>query len=172
MDTSTPTLPPDNMLDSSSTTANQARVSHPRRVFQTIAEAIRATPFFIDEETIGPWLSTTQPELLDTGPVLMSSRDAIHIPSLEKNGAAIDPVTIHRFRVKAAKIGLDHIRRATGYWTLSTSGELQSEKVLIAYSDQGVKYDLLRDLASEIIRHTNQDAVAIEVSGRVEQLRE
>ena len=77
-----------------------------------------------------------------------------------------------QFDAKAAKIGLDKNRRATGYWTLSTSGELQSEEVLIAFSDQGVQYDLLRNLASEIIRYTNQDAVAIEVSGRVEQLRD
>ena len=126
----------------------------------------------VDEETVGPWLSTDNPDLLATGLVLKSARDAIHIPSLEKNGAAIDPAIIKQFCLKAAKIGLDQIRSATGYWTLQTTGELQSEKVLIAFSERGVKYNPLRNLASEVIRVTNQDAVAIEVSGLVEQLRD
>jgi hypothetical protein len=137
-----------------------------------VAEALQATPFFIDEEGVGPWLNTADRALLGRGKVVMSARNAIHIPSLEQSGRKIRPEVIEEICRQAASIGLKQMRRATGYWTLSGSGELQSEQVLIAFSQQNIAPKLMRRLASDIIKMANQDAVAIEVSGRVEQRRD
>lgn len=148
-----------------------AGLSHPRTVFSSVADALQSTPFFIDEVGVGPWLNTADRTLLGRGKVVMSARNAIHIPSLEQTGGKIPPETIEELCREAAAIGLKQTRRATGYWTLSKTGELQSEQVLIAFSDKAVAPKLLRQLATKIIKIANQDAVAIEVAGRVEQRR-
>lgn len=166
---SQPAERPSDQDKTSKTTA--AGTAHPRTVFPSVADALRVTPFFIDEEGVGPWLNTADTTLLNRGTVIMSARNAIHIPSLEQTGRKIRPEVIEEICRRAAAIGLTQIRRATGYWTLSGTGELQSEQVLIAFSHQNVTSGLLRQLASEIVKMANQDAVAIEVSGQVEQRR-
>ena len=148
------------------------RIPHPRVVFETVEEALEASPFFIDEQSIGAWLSTDAEHLLAKGKVILSTRNAIHIPSLEKNGRQITPALIETLSQQAQSIGMDNVHTATGYWTLSETGEMQKEQVLIAFTEEAVDPEKLRQLATEIIRAANQDAVAIEVSGRVEQLRE
>ena len=148
-----------------------ARQPHPRIVFASIEAARQATPFFIDEAGVGPWLSTADPALLTQGEVQMSARDALHIPSVEQTGAPIPAAIIEQIRQQAAAIGLKEICPATGYWTLSETGELQAEQVLIACSDSGVSAEALRQLAVTVARLTNQEAVAIEISGQVEQIR-
>ena len=74
------------------------------------------------------------------------------------------------FCQRAASIGLRQVRNATGYWTLISSGILQKEDVKIAFSHNRIDLAALRRLAREIILCTNQEAVAIEVQGRVEQI--
>lgn len=147
------------------------RTSHPRVVFESVVEALEASPFFIDEQGIGAWLSTDDQRLLEKGKVILSTRNAIHIPSLEKNGRQIPAVLIETLSQQAQSIGLDKTHTATGYWTLSETGERQTEQVLIAFTEEAVDPEKLRRLAAEIVRAANQDAVAIEVSGRVEQWR-
>jgi len=149
-----------------------APAPHPRVVFRSVAEALQASPFFIEEEGVGIWLSTDDERLLAKGKLVKSARNAIHIPSLEKNGRQIQAEVIADFCRQAEMLGLNKISRATGYWTLSETGVLQAERVIIAYTEKRVSVEKLRRLASEIIRVANQEAVAIEISGQIEHWRE
>ena len=143
---------------------------HPRIVFPSIEAARKASPFFIDEEGIGPWLSSQDEKLYSLGTVLTISRNAVHIPSLEQTGARIPESMIVDFCQRAASIGLGQVSNAMGYWTLASSGALQKEEVKIAFSHGMIDLDALRRLAREIILEMNQEAVAIEACGRVEQV--
>ena len=143
--------------------------THPRIIFPSIEVARQASPFFIDEEEVGPWLSSSDQNLWSKGTVQMSSRNAIHIPSLEPTGEKIPADIIERFCQRAATLGLDQMRLATGYWTLASTGELQVEEIRIVYSEKAFSPIILYQLADEIIRITSQEAIAIEISGRVEQ---
>jgi len=142
----------------------------PRVVFSSISEAGASTPFFIDEEGMGPWLSTANPEILARGTVVMIARDALHLPTLQQDGHPISLELRSEIEARAAAIGLTQSHHAVGYWTLSESGELQKENVTIVISSQPVDRMSLRELAEFIIREANQDAVAIEISGKVEQI--
>ena len=143
--------------------------THPRIIFPSIEVARQASPFFIDENEIGPWLSSPDLNLWSKGTVQMSSRNAIHIPSLEPTGEKISANIIERFCQRAATLRLDQMRLATGYWTLTSTGELQVEEVRIVFSEKAFSPIILHQLADEIIRATSQEAIAIEISGRVEQ---
>ena len=70
----------------------------------------------------------------------------------------------------ARRIGLSSANEARGYWTLSGSGELQAEAVIIAFSNGSVNPDALRTLANTILQQANQDAVAYEIDGAVKIL--
>jgi len=142
---------------------------HPRIIFPSIQVALKASPFFIDEDQVGPWLSSSDEKLFAFGKVIASTRNAIHIPSLERTGEVIEERLIANFCREAAALGLVQIRKATGYWTLAFSGKVQKEKVKIAFTDDAVDPEALRGLALDIIMLTNQEAVAIEVAGAVEQ---
>lgn len=144
--------------------------SSPRVVFSSISDARESTPFFIDEEGVGPWLGTDNPEILARGEVILIARDALHIPTLQQNGHPIPLELRSEIEARAAAIGLTQTHRAIGYWTLSESGEQQQENVTIVISSKPVDRASLRDLAEFIIREANQDAVAIEISGKVEQI--
>lgn len=159
-----------NQRSSRSNPKNNIPDAYPRIVFPSIQAALKASPYFIDEEQVGPWLSSADQKLHTFGTVITTSRNAVHIPSLEQTGAPIPDSVITNICQRAASVGLTRIRDATGYWTLASSGSLQKEKVKIAFSDDLIDLDLLRSLAREIIVAVNQEAVAIEVSGRVEQL--
>ena len=144
--------------------------AYQRIVFPSIEAARKASPFFIDEEGIGPWLSSYDEKLYSLGTVITTSRNAIHIPSMEQTGVKISESLIVDFCQRAALIGLSRVSNATGYWTLASSGILQKEEVKIAFSHDVIDLDALRRLARHIIQASNQEAVAIETYGRVEQV--
>ena len=147
----------------------------PRILFKSVEEAQRHTPFFIYEEGMGIWLSTSDARLLANAEVIFVARDAIHIPSVEKTGKALSRSLIDVFVDQARAIGLNEVRRARGYWTLSETGALQSEDVLIAFSTaQAAPSDRSRliELAHLILRRANQDAVAWEAGGVVKHVRQ
>jgi hypothetical protein len=143
--------------------------SSPRVVFSSIRDARTSTPFFIDEEGVGPWLSTDDPEILARGTVIQVARDALHIPTLQQDGRPIPLELRAEIEARAVAIGLTQTHRAIGYWTLSETGEQQQEAVTIATASQPIDQASLRDLAEFIISTANQEAVALEISGRVEQ---
>ena len=143
---------------------------HPRIIFPSIETAHKASPFFIDEEGVGPWLGSSDQDLFSLGVVIHTARNAIHIPSLERTGKAISGEVIADICQRAASIGLNRFVHATGYWTLESSGILQTERVKIAFSEDAIDRDLIRGTAKEIVFKANQEAVAIEIEGLVEQI--
>lgn len=138
-----------------------------RFLFDSIETARRHSPFFIEEDGLGIWLFSDRTDLPDDLPRLAIGRDAIHLPSVEKSGAPLPDDLILSFLSAARALGLSKTHRARGYWTLSDSGELQDEDVLIAFSDTPVDPNALHTLAVRVLETGKQDAVAYEVGGRV-----
>ena len=141
-----------------------------RVVFPGPAAALAATPFFINEKGVGCWLSTEDPEILVQGKVMRSERYALHLPSIDQHGKPLSNAVIKGFLHEARRIGLDQRNRATGYWTLSTTGALQQEAIWILYAATEVPADRLRQLARRVLEEGDQDAVAMEVKGWVDVL--
>ncbi|MBK8656493.1 MAG: hypothetical protein IPN20_21855 [Haliscomenobacter sp.] len=142
-----------------------------RVVFADLAAAFAAGPFFIDEEGVGCWLGTDDPGLWTKGEVHSSERYALHLPTVDQHGRALPDEMVARFRQEAGNIGLHRCSKATGYWTLSGTGEVQQERVWILHSETAISEIKLRQLALRILNTCDQDAVAIEWEGRVAVLR-
>lgn len=143
-------------------------VTAPRFLFSSIAEARRITPFFIEEQGVGIWLSSDRTDLPAHLPVVLSDRDALHLPTVDRVGQALPESLIASFQHAAQEIGLTGTHPARGYWTLSGSGELQVERVWIAFSPEPVDPAALFRLAREVLVRGNQDAVACEIRGTVQ----
>jgi len=144
----------------------------PRILFPSVKEAHRHTPFFIDEDGLGIWLSTDRTDLPPGLPVIYLSRNAVHIPSVDQAGRPLPDVLIASFLESARRIGLNETHAARGYWTLSGSGRLQVEHVWIASGSEGVKPADIHALALDILQRGNQDAVACEIAGDVQLVSE
>ncbi len=142
----------------------------PRIIFPSIEAAKQQTPYFIDEEGVGIWLSTSDTQLLTQSSLVSIIRDAIHIPSVEKTGQILTDSLIAEFVQRANAVGLNRVNKAVGYWTLSETGELQAEAVKIAFSLTPCDRQKLEALAHFILARANQDAVAWEEAGEVKHL--
>lgn len=127
-------------------------------------EAVKATGGATFEPGIGWW---TQAETKDdsVGRSFEDLRDAIYIPTLQKTGEPVATATIELLKTQARKIGLHTLTIAAGMWILSTTGEVQSETIWIAYGEQVDGQSQLAELASAIKTQANQDAVAWEQGG-------
>jgi hypothetical protein len=138
-----------------------------RILFSSTTAALLITPFFIDEEDFGIWLGTDDAQLLAAHSTVEVTRDAIHIPSITKNGHPLANELIEEFIRRAHEIGLTRHHQARGYWTLSETQELQVEAVIIASSDTPIEHTALTGLANWISEAGEQDAVAYEIGGVV-----
>lgn len=146
-------------------------MSSPRILFPTIAIAHHHTPFFIEEKGLGIWLSTDAPALLTQFLPVYFTRDGIHLPSVDKHGNPLPDTLRQQFLTRAAHLGLTQTHPARGYWTLSETGELQDEDVIIAFSETPIDHPELLALAQFVLETGNQDAVAYEVRGEVLHIR-
>lgn len=146
-------------------------MSSPRILFPTLEIAHQHTPFFIEEEGLGIWLSTDDPTLLTQFPPVSFTRDGIHIPSVDKHGTPLPDTLRQQFLTRAVHLGLTQTHPARGYWTLSETGELQDEDVIIAFSETPVDRTYLTALAQFILETGHQDAVAYEMGGEVLHFR-
>lgn len=118
------------------------------------------------EPQVGWWTQVPKADLAARlGRPFADSRDAIYIPTIQKNGCPVAPATVAAAKAAAAAIGLNHITRATGMWVLSHTGEVQSETVWIAYGAQATSLEAVTNLARDIRARANQDAVAFECDG-------
>lgn len=142
-------------------------MSFPRILFPTLEIAHHHTPFFIEEEGLGIWLSTDDPVLLTQFPPVYFTRDGIHLPSVDQHGTPLPDTLRQQFLTRAAHLGLTHTHPARGYWTLSETGQLQDEDVIIAFSETPVSHPELLALAQFVLEIGNQDAVAYEMGGEV-----
>ncbi len=138
-----------------------------RVIFDSIQAAHAVSPHFIDEAGLGIWLGSDDPAQLQAGQAVDVVRDALHVPSVTRTGVPLSIAVRAEAIGLAGRIGLHERHTATGYWTLSHSGELQTESVLIVFSSTAVNAEGLQKVAAWLLERADQDAVAIEVRGRV-----
>ncbi len=142
----------------------------PRILFPTLVIAHQHTPYFIEEEGLGLWLSTDDPTLFLQFKPVYFTRDGIHLPSVDKHGRPLADALRQEFITRAHDLGLVYTHPGRGYWTLSETGQLQDEEVIIAFSESPVDREGLASLARFVLEAGNQDAVAYEVEGEVRHL--
>jgi hypothetical protein len=118
------------------------------------------------EPAIGWWTYTTDPaQAKELGHQFEDGRDALYIPTIQKNGVPVDTEVIEKIKARARQLGLNNFACARGMWILSTTGEAQVEVIWIAWATSCELRDLLPALAKEIRSATNQDCVAWEEGG-------
>lgn len=139
-----------------------------RVVFPGPASARAATPFFIDETGVGSWLSTGDPNILTRGAIRRSKRFALHLPTTDREGNPLVDYILAAFMLEAQRIGLDQRNHATAYRTLPDTGAWRQKDIWILYSENEIPEEPLRQLARRVLEAGDQDAVTIEVRGRVE----
>jgi hypothetical protein len=142
-----------------------------RRLFDSLADAQSATSFFISEDGVGIWLGTDEESVLAGGQTVVIRRDALYVPTLTRTGQPVPSIVRAKALERAERLGLRERHAAIGYWTLSETGELQEESVDIVLSREPVDRAALEHLAVWLLEAAEQDAVAYEVSGRVEHVR-
>ncbi len=134
--------------------------------FQAVAAMGGAT----FEPGTGWWSQASENSHQQFGRPFLSERDAIYIPTLQKNGHPVDETVVSSLKIQAAALGLTSITQAAGMWVLSDTGEVQTETIWIAYSSSPIaveKRPALRALAETIKILANQDEVAREEAGRL-----
>lgn len=137
------------------------------KVFDPFA-AVRESGGCTFEPETGWWTQVQTPEVAERlGVPFAGQRDAIYIPTLQKNGAPVSKETITELKKCAGELGLTHTTSAAGMWVLSTTGEVQSETIWIAYGDRTNSEDGLASLAAHIRESANQDCVAYERRGEL-----
>ncbi len=121
------------------------------------------------EPEIGWWTFSPEPisgigsELADG----VGVRDALYIPTLQKNGLPVDLEQIFQLKKNAKSLGFSNETPASGMWVLSETGEVQIEYVWILWVSE-VSKEVRQEiplLAEEIKNLTNQDSVAYELGG-------
>lgn len=121
------------------------------------------------ETEVGWWTYSDQPRP-EIGKTLNGERDAIYIPTLQKNGEPVSEADIVRFKSRAKGLGFTELTGAAGVWILSTTGEAQVEHIWIAWVkkiSEEVRA-IMPKLAEEIKFATNQDCVAWENGGKIQ----
>jgi|GEM_PF-2465724 len=93
-------------------------------------------------------------------------RNALYIPTLQKDGQPVPKEVIDGFIADAKNLGLNCVNIAMGMWELTGSGRVQIEKIWIA-SDLALSADkdAIRCLAINIKSRVNQDGVTYEIGG-------
>jgi len=120
------------------------------------------------ETEVGWWTyaDQLQPEI---GKSFDGERDALYIPTLQKNGEPVSEADIVHFKARARELGFTELTGAAGMWILSETGEAQVEHVWIAWAKKISKEvrAIMPALAEEIKNVTNQDSVAWENGGEL-----
>lgn len=122
------------------------------------------------EPATGWWSQASENNHQVLGSPFRSQRDAIYIPTLQKNGHPVAEQVVNSLKIQAVALGLTSITQAAGMWVLSDTGEVQTETIWIAYSAipiEASKRPALRMLAETTKILANQDEVAREESGRL-----
>ena len=123
------------------------------------------------EAEIGWWTFSPKP-ITGIGDELAKKvgvRDALYIPTLQKNGLPVDTEQIRKLKTQAKGLGFNNETAASGMWVLSETGEVQIEYIWILWTEKVSKEvrQQLPSLAGEIKNLTNQDSVAYELGGKL-----
>jgi len=121
------------------------------------------------ESEIGWWTFSTDPikSIGDKLAKKIGTRDALYIPTLQKNGLPVDAEQIRELKTHAKSLGFLNETPASGMWVLSETGEVQIEYIWILWTERVSKEvrQKLPALAEQIKNLTNQDSVAYELGG-------
>ena len=131
--------------------------------------AVRETGGCTFEPHLGWWTqceSASQAKKL--GRPFVGKRDAIYIPTLQKDGYPVASEIVENFKKEARELGLNKTSRASGMWVLSETNEVQAETIWVLFAEQSVNRTQLKKLAVKIKRVANQDCVAREENGRLQ----
>jgi len=131
--------------------------------------AVRETGGCTFEPDLGWWTqckSASQAKKL--GRPFTGKRDAIYIPTLQKDGHPVSFETIESLKEEARELGLGKTTRASGMWVLSETNEVQAETIWVLFTEQSVNRAQLKNLAVKIERVANQDCVAREEDGQLQ----
>lgn len=123
------------------------------------------------EPEIGWWTFSTEPMngIGDELAKKIGTRDALYIPTLQKNGLPVDTEQIRNLKTHAKSLGFLNETPASGMWVLSETGEVQIEYIWILWVSEISKEvrQELPALAEQIKNLTNQDSVAYELGGKL-----
>lgn len=138
------------------------------RVFDPFA-AVRETGGCTFESDVGWWTQCeSAPQADKLGRPFAGKRDAIYIPTLQKDGYPVASEMIESLKKEARALGLTRTSRASGMWVLSETGEVQAETIWVLFAEQSVNRVKLKKLAVKIERVANQDCVAREEDGELQ----
>jgi len=99
------------------------------QVFDPFA-AVRETGGCTFEPHIGWWTQCeSAPQAKELGRPFAGKRDAIYIPTLQKDGRSVSSETIENLKQEARELGLSKTSRASGMWVLSETNEVQTETI-------------------------------------------
>jgi len=133
-------------------------------------EAVKVMGGATFEPGTGWWSQASEKSHQQFGTPFRSERDAIYIPTLQKNGHPVAEEVVNSLKTQASALGLTSITQAAGMWVLSDTGEVQAETIWIAFSSNPIadeKRPALRALAETTKILANQDEVAREENGRL-----
>lgn len=138
------------------------------QVFDPFA-AVRETGGCTFESNLGWWTQCeSAPQAERLGRPFAGKRDAIYIPTLQKDGHPVASETVESLKKEARELGLDKTSRASGMWVLSETNEVQAETIWVLFAEQSVNRIQLKNLAVKIERVANQDCVAREEDGKLQ----
>lgn len=125
---------------------------------------------------VGWWTYTTNPEIAHRiGQVFNGTRDAIFLPTIQKNGDVVSREIVEQLKVRARLLGLKEVSQASGMWVLGNDesiphelrGTVQSETIWIFWSQNQIDCAALAQLAEEMVTLCNQDSIAYEIAGEL-----
>jgi len=138
------------------------------RVFDPFA-AVRETGGCTFEPDVGWWTQCeSAPQADKLGRPFVGKRDAIYIPTLQKNGHPVASEIVESLKKEARELGLDKTTRASGMWILSETNQVQAETIWVLFTEQSINKTRLKNLAVKIEHIANQDCVAREENGQLE----
>lgn len=135
------------------------------KINNPLEAALRAGGCTLEPE-IGWWTYSTD-HFSGLEEKISNNRDALYIPTLQKNGLPVDSGQINCLQNMLKSMGFSHKTPATGMWVLSETNEVQIEYIWILWSNKvsDETRDNIASLAEKIKEETNQDSVAYELDG-------
>jgi hypothetical protein len=132
-----------------------------------LAAALKAGGCTLEPES--GWWTYSADHLQGIGKKIKGVRDALYIPTLQKNGMPVATEHIESLKAHAKSLGFENETAASGMWVLSETGEVQIEYIWILWTEKiGAKIRKnLGNLAEKIKNLTNQDSVAYELGGKL-----
>jgi len=127
--------------------------------------AVRETGGCTFETELGWWTQVdSESQARALGMPMPSDRDAMYIPTLQKDGVPVPHKVVEDLKSRARKLGLTTEVCAAGMWVLSTTGEVQAETIWI-FAGEVADHSAFRTLANDVQTEANQDCVAFETRG-------